>query len=220
MRSMGSTAPGLLSRDSASKSGGNAAKSAPKKRRNLGSEWEWGRLRPSIARNLGPTDCVGRDLALHDSPGESQTEFRRNKPNLTKLRSYWYSELCSAWAGQRPAARAESLYALPTIVIASSSTSSATSASSFVTISGGAIRMVLGPHPEQDSALEGQHRDAVAFGGGISLVFLSFTNSTPSIRPRPRTSPTSLCFFRATLPCAAACDRRLPSRWAAGAPVR
>src|ERR1700730_18575342 len=83
-----------------------------------------------------------------------------------------------------------------TTAIDSSSASMATSASSLVTMSGGAMRTVLGPQPRNktprsnaSSTMRSRSR------APYSRVFWSFTISTPIIRPRPRTSPTILCFF-------------------------
>src|ERR1700693_5595301 len=82
-----------------------------------------------------------------------------------------------------------------TIVMHSSRTSMATSASSLVTMSGGAMRTVLGPQPRnrmpRSKASSTMRSRSWA---PYSFVVLSLTISTPIIRPRPRTSPTKRCF--------------------------
>src|SRR5256886_13274275 len=83
----------------------------------------------------------------------------------------------------------------PTMVMHSSRTSIATSASSLVTMSGGAMRTVLGPQPRKrmprsKASSTMRSRSCAPY----SFVILSLTISTPIIRPRPRTSPTKRCF--------------------------
>src|SRR5258708_3658741 len=105
-----------------------------------------------------------------------------------------------------------------TIPMHSSSTSSAMSACSSVTMSGGTTRIDVSPAPRKSRPRSNARSTMRSRSScAMALVFLSFTISMPIIRPMPRTSPTMGCFsthvlsrLRMWLPTTSAL--RMPSR--------